>query len=102
MLSYRKVTSCCLYFSGHSGLVWEWSSQLLSQSAVKANRMCFLLQDVFSAGCVIAETFLDGKPLFDYAAVRAKSLQQGLLLLLLQSALMASHGVCGSATKNGA
>ena len=32
--------------------------------------MCMLLQDVFSAGCVIAETFLDGKPLFDYAAVR--------------------------------
>ncbi len=29
-----------------------------------------MLQDVFSAGCVIAETFLDGKPLFDYAAVR--------------------------------
>ena len=81
MILQHRVTPCCCV----SEEIPLWSG-LITQIAVKANCMSFLLQDVFSAGCVIAETFLDGKPLFDYAAVR----KELLLLMLLQSVLMAS------------
>ena len=57
--------------------------------------MSFPLQDVFSAGCVIAETFLDGKPLFDYAAVR----KQRVAWALTDAASVSAHGLCGSTTK---
>ena len=32
--------------------------------------------DIFSAGCVIAELFTEGNPLFDYAELLASSVNQ--------------------------
>lgn len=35
------------------------------------------IQDVFSLGCVLAELFLDGQPLFDYSRLLAYRLGTG-------------------------
>ena len=35
------------------------------------------VQDVFSLGCVLAELFLDGQPLFDYSRLLAYRLGTG-------------------------
>ena len=53
------MTSVLMHNSLHASVNSDWCDYSVS------SKLCDYLQDVFSAGCVLAEMFLDGKLLFD-------------------------------------